>query len=69
MLIPVDNVKDLVEMPDNIKNELEIVPVKWIEEVLANTLERQPEALPEGGATAPVQTPVVAGEGANAITH
>lgn len=45
VLIPIDNVKDLVEMPDNIKNNLEIVPVKWIEEVLTHTLERAPQAL------------------------
>ncbi len=69
VLIPVDNVKDLVEMPDNIKNQLEIVPVKWIEEVLANTLERQPEPLTEGGATTLVQTPRAGEEGASTITH
>jgi len=45
VLIPIDNVKDLVEMPDNIKNNLEIVPVKWIDEVLTHTLERAPQAL------------------------
>jgi len=69
VLIPVDNVKDLVEMPDNIKNQLEIVPVKWIEEVLANTLERQPEALKEDSAATPVKTPLAAEEGASTITH
>lgn len=68
VLIPVDNVKDLVEMPDNIKNKLEIVPVKWIEEVLANTLERQPEPLKEDGQLS-AQIPLAAGEEASAITH
>ncbi|MHB9100179.1 MAG: endopeptidase La [Sulfuricella sp.] len=47
VLIPHENVKDLVEIPDNIKNRLDIHPVKWIDEVLAYALERKPEALPE----------------------
>jgi ATP-dependent Lon protease len=46
-LIPGENVKDLTEIPDNIKNKIEIVPVKWIDEVLERALERLPEALPE----------------------
>ncbi|MBS0338685.1 MAG: endopeptidase La, partial [Proteobacteria bacterium] len=33
-LIPEDNVKDLAEIPDNIKNVIEIIPVKWIDQVL-----------------------------------
>ncbi len=45
VLIPEGNVKDLVEIPDNIKNRLEIQPVKWIEQVFEATLERQPEPL------------------------
>ena len=47
VLIPQDNVKDLVEIPDNIKNKLDIQPVKWIEQVLELALERKPEPLPE----------------------
>lgn len=46
-LIPEENVKDLAEIPDNIKNAIEIVPVKWIDQVLELALERKPEALPE----------------------
>jgi len=46
-LIPEENVKDLTEIPDNIKNKIEIVPVKWIDQVLERALERKPEALPE----------------------
>src|SRR5580765_7815747 len=45
VLIPEENVKDLAEIPDNIKNRLEILPVKWIEEVLDAALERQPTPL------------------------
>jgi ATP-dependent Lon protease len=47
VLIPEENVKDLTEIPDNIKNKLEIVPVKWIDKVLELALERQPDPLPE----------------------
>ena len=46
-LIPEENVKDLTEIPDNIKNKIEIVPVKWIDQVLERALERNPEALPD----------------------
>jgi len=47
VLIPEENVKDLAEIPDNIKGRLEIVPVKWIDKVLEIALERHPEPLPE----------------------
>ena len=46
-LIPHENVKDLAEIPDNVKNGIEIIPVKWIEEVLANALEKPIEAIVE----------------------
>jgi ATP-dependent Lon protease len=46
-LIPAENVKDLAEMPDTIKNRIEIIPVKWIDQVLERALEHLPEALPE----------------------
>jgi ATP-dependent Lon protease len=42
VLIPQQNVKDLVEIPGNIKNHLDIHPVKWIDEVLELALERMP---------------------------
>ncbi len=54
VLIPEENVKDLVEIPDNIKNKLEIVPVKWIDKVLEIALERSPEPLPEVDDSAPI---------------
>ncbi len=53
-LIPQENVKDLTEIPDNVKNELEIIPVKWIDQVLEHALERMPEALPDAPAAAEV---------------
>ena len=45
VLIPESNVKDLVEIPDNIKNNLQIHPVKWIDQVLELALERMPHSL------------------------
>jgi ATP-dependent Lon protease len=42
VLIPVDNEKDLVEIPDNIKGGLKIKPVKWIDEVFQLALASQP---------------------------
>jgi ATP-dependent Lon protease len=47
VLIPEDNVKDLQDIPENVKNSLEIVPVKWIDRVLEVALEAAPVALPD----------------------
>ena len=44
VLIPADNEKDLAEIPDNIKQNLDIRPVKWIDEVLAVALQYMPIA-------------------------
>ncbi|MGF6274903.1 ATP-dependent Lon protease [Massilia sp. UYP11] len=57
VLIPEQNVKDLAEIPDNVKNKLEIVPVRWIEKVLEVALERQPEALTDVPAVAVAPAP------------
>ena len=43
VVIPQENVKDLQDIPDNVKLGLEIVPVRWIDEVLAIALERMPQ--------------------------
>ncbi|RPE72637.1 ATP-dependent proteinase [Tibeticola sediminis] len=45
VLIPEENVKDLQEIPKNVKDGLAIVPVKWIDQVLELALERQPVPL------------------------
>ena len=47
VLIPQENVKDLQEIPANVKNNLEIVPVKWIDQVLEVALESVPQPLPD----------------------
>ncbi len=45
VLIPADNERDLAEIPDNIKADLEIVPVRWIDQVLEVALQHQPTPL------------------------
>jgi ATP-dependent Lon protease len=45
VIIPKENERDLKEVPDNIKDKLEILAVKWIDEVLAIALESMPEPL------------------------
>jgi len=47
VLIPHENVKDLAEIPENVKNQLDITPVRWIDQVLELALERMPQALAE----------------------
>jgi ATP-dependent Lon protease len=46
VIIPSENVKDLKEIPDNIKKDLDIKPVRWIDEVLTYALNGFPAALP-----------------------
>jgi len=72
VLIPEENVKDLVEIPDNIKNRLEIVPVKWVDQVLDVALERKPEPLAEGATQAAAAVPPVPEEkpvASTVVTH
>jgi ATP-dependent Lon protease len=57
VLIPEENQKDLVEIPDNIKGKLTIKTVRWIDEVLQVALTRQPTPRPE---TAEEADPVAA---------
>ena len=45
VLIPEDNKKDLVDIPDNIKNELKIITVNSIDEVISNALVDAPQEL------------------------
>ncbi|MDM1707086.1 endopeptidase La [Thiopseudomonas alkaliphila] len=47
VIIPHDNIKDLKEIPELVKADLEIKPVKWIDEVLETALQYLPEPLPE----------------------
>jgi ATP-dependent Lon protease len=58
VLIPEDNVKDLTEIPDIVKNAIEIIPVRWIDKVLELALETIPKPLPEEVVTIAKDTPV-----------
>jgi ATP-dependent Lon protease len=69
-LIPEENIKDLTEIPDNIKNKIEIVPVRWIDQVLERALERMPEPLPEPVVTdSAVQSSAEATAAQTVLTH
>src|SRR3954467_13492373 len=67
VIIPEENKKDLQEIPENVKNDLEIVPVKWIDKVLEIALERQPVPLTDEEVAA--AAPVVEGVRPVAIKH
>ncbi|PWI54906.1 endopeptidase La [Rhizobium phaseoli] len=61
VLIPEENAKDLAEIPDNVKNSMEIIPVSRMGEVIKHALIRRPEPIEWDGT---VETPVItSGEG------
>ena len=71
VLIPEENVKDLAEIPDNVKSGLEIVPVRWIDKVLEVALESKPVPLTDeevavAAAAVPVSTDKAAVSSASA---
>ena len=47
IIIPEENERDLAEIPDNIKSDLEIVPVRWVDQVLEHALQYMPTRLEE----------------------
>jgi ATP-dependent Lon protease len=67
VVIPIDNQKDLAEIPENIKGNLDIRPVKWIDEVLEIALAEQPKPLAPS-ATPAAEVPPVAKSGRRAKT-
>jgi ATP-dependent Lon protease len=73
VLIPEENVKDLADIPENVKGQIEIVPVKWIDKVLEVALEWMPKPLPEdepvkeGPVVEPAATPKP--EASEALKH
>ena len=70
VLIPEENVKDLQDIPENAKSNLEIVPVKWIDRVLEVALESAPVPLPdEEPAAKPAETPPVAPGAGEVVAH
>ncbi|KHK56563.1 DNA-binding protein [Ralstonia sp. A12] len=70
VLIPEENVKDLTDIPDNVKNSIEIQPVRWIDKVLELALVRKPEPLPEEEAKpAPEATKTDDGKAQEMVHH
>jgi ATP-dependent Lon protease len=69
VLIPDENVKDLTEIPDNVKNRLDIHPVKWIDSVFEFALEHKPEPLSEDSDAAPPIPPVTEAPASAAVKH
>jgi ATP-dependent Lon protease len=60
VMIPEENVKDLQEIPANVKEGLQITPVRWIDQVLDIALERQPTPLAADDAPPPALEPAQA---------
>ena len=46
VVIPEENVRDLKEVPDNVKDDLEVLPVEWMDDVIDAALERRPQPSP-----------------------
>jgi len=67
VLIPEDNAKDLVDLPDSVKNGMEIVPVSRMEEVIRHALVRQPKAIEWKEDLSTVKTPVATDEDMSGI--
>ncbi|HET6757526.1 MAG TPA: endopeptidase La, partial [Burkholderiales bacterium] len=68
VLIPEENAKDLAEISDRIKSKLEILPLKWMDQVLELALERRPESLTDEG-VAPLPKPVEEKPSRSVIKH
>ncbi len=70
VLIPEENAKDIAEVPDSVKNGLEIVPVSRMDQVLVRALVRQPEPIEWDEPLPPVKTATRPDEdGAAFIAH
>ena len=74
VIIPAENERDLIEIPDNIKSELDIVPVNWIDQVLEVALQRLPapqteEALPSEKKEGQQEEIDTGGDGKSISTH
>ncbi|ABQ60894.1 lon protease [Brucella ovis IntaBari-2006-46-332] len=69
VLIPEENAKDLAEIPDNVKNNLEIVPVSRVGEVLKHALARQPEPIEWTEQENPTAVPPVEDEAGASLAH
>jgi ATP-dependent Lon protease len=72
VLIPQDNVKDLAEIPDNVKRNIDIIPVATVDEVIENALEEPVKPIewgPESESVEPVQSTQTEGDLSGVTTH
>ncbi|SFK13696.1 endopeptidase La [Methylocapsa palsarum] len=69
VLIPEENAKDLADIPDSVKNGLEIVPVSRMEEVLRHALIRQPTPIVWEEEAKPLAPLAAEDETSGAIAH
>jgi ATP-dependent Lon protease len=69
VLIPSDNEKDLADIPENVKNEMQIIPVSTMDEVLGHALTRAPVAIEWSEADAPPVTVPDDGGDEAVVTH
>ncbi|CAN7355639.1 endopeptidase La [Phenylobacterium sp. LjRoot219] len=69
VLIPSENEKDLADIPANVKDELEIIPVSTMDEVLAKALVRQPTPIEWSEADQPAPVAAEDGEPEAVLTH
>lgn len=68
VMIPEENAKDIAEVPDSVKNGLEIIPVSRMDQVLQHALVRQPEPI-EWDEPLPAKTPKRDEDGAAVLAH
>jgi ATP-dependent Lon protease len=69
VLIPEENAKDLQDIPENVKNNLEILPVRWLDKVLEIALERMPTPLPEDELVAAADVAVASAALLDTVKH
>ncbi len=69
VLIPEENAKDLADIPDNVKNGLNIIPVSRMDEVLKHALTRQPEPIEWEEEAEPLAKPIEDGDAAGLTAH
>jgi ATP-dependent Lon protease len=69
VLIPEQNAKDLQDIPENVKNGLEIVPVRWFDQVLELALAAAPVALSDEEVAAVSIAPTIASVDPEAVKH
>jgi ATP-dependent Lon protease len=69
VLIPEENAKDLQDIPENVKNNLEILPVRWLDKVLEIALERMPTPLADDELVAAADVAVASAALLDSVKH